>query len=245
MSKKVVRKKKKPNHLVSLIVVLLVAIGSGVLYIYTEEKTNNLKVSIMLDARGDINYPGIEDTIIEQDYNNALVDALYDRLSEDEHFRVYKTHEKDEASAAKDRGQFADEANCSMMLSFGVNESSDEMVSGMQIFVEPPTYRQHEKSLEMANAIASEFKDENVTMQYCYFAPLDEDMDRLHLVGVEDTTKYEEDTLPLFEATKRPCVIVNGFYASNKNDYDKWASNDGIQEAADRYYKAIKDVYGK
>lgn len=245
--KGVIRKGMSRDPMFIVLSALLIFITCGILLNGCSSAFSGTK-KIMLDAAyggENIGYAGV---IKESEACEKIVDELEKLLQEDSRFKVVRTHDAGEAMNTKDRIKQIDKADPDLVLSIHASGSPNAAKSGMEVYAEIPSSKNHNASVKAASAIAEAFTSDawKPEAQYFYFerSVASADTYTLKRVDLSDETDYDLATWDMMEKTSVPVVVVNSFCVSNSKDVTMWGNEAGYKKAAELYYKALKNTYG-
>ena len=229
---------------IAITLVSLILIFFGI-YLYQMPKKVDPtdQITIMLDAGCDQKYKGATGYCEEVVYNQAIVDQIAKKLKQDPKYNVIYTHDANTNMSVVHRVDVINQTKPDLTLSMHLSDSNYPNDQGMKIFIDPIDSKKKETSLRFAQEIQKEFtKDGQVPfIGYCYY----EDMGDGIFNQKEEPLEHvlELSTLPILSDSHNPIVYVNAFYASNEQEVNEYTSEEGIDNAADLYCRAIQRTF--
>jgi N-acetylmuramoyl-L-alanine amidase len=234
------------DPIVILLCILLVFLTFGSTMSACSGASQN-RVRIELDAAyggSDTGYQGI---VNEADVCQNIVTDLQALLKKDKRFQVLLSHEAGTSSSVSERAKKINQDNPLFVISIHADGNPNAALSGMHVYADIPSSKNHEASLRLAQAAANAFTAEDwpVSTGYLYYQPYESDGTyEMKFVSSEDTSDYQLDTLALMKQCDMPVIVTNQFYVTNETDVSTWANEDGYQKAAQKLYYAICDYNG-
>lgn len=242
------KKRRKLNIIGLLLIVLLVVLCFILIGMFLNKQgivsLPSSKYEVMLDAGHDLEHPGYETSIKENDYTNAIVSRLYAKLSEHPDIKVSLTHESEEKLSIEKRIERIDRENPDVVISIHAGYDPSTQIHRTRIITQLPTNEEHEKSLAYANLVKDAFTNEvePIEVGYYYYVPTHNNMESLTFISSEDTEAKEYETMELLREDKTPIILVEGFNINNPEDVAKWTSEEGYEKMVDLYYQAILNM---
>ena len=236
------KKKKLKNPAVLILAALLLFLIIGV---SLSGLIGGPGITVAIDAAYGGDQTGYTGFINESDYNEGVVNALCERLAQDDRITLYRTHEAGTAHSVLNTAKEVNEKKADIVLSIHAGYDPDPAVTGMRIYTEKPSTEEYERSLNFAETIQKAFQDEIGTEIDCmYYEKIGEDKYQMKVVPAADTADYELDTWTLMEKTVVPVVVTEQIYVSNESDVEKWANPEAYAKTAELYYQAICEYFG-
>ena len=199
---------------------------------------------IMLDAAHGGDASGYQGLISEDEYNEQVISRLEVLLEEDSRFIPVRTHTADQAMSAASRVEVINAEKPDLVLSVRCHNGDSPNFWATLIFADPPSSKYHAESAAFAQDVLASFTDVGVEAAagYYYLRPIKEGYYQEHLVVLDDETVYEEETYDLMRADAS-VVIVSQINVNSSEETEFWASEEGIDKAAQIYYDAIVKRY--
>ena len=210
-----------------------------------EDRKNGIVVAIDPAFGGELT--GYEGIMNEADFNEKVADALVEKLSENKRITVLRTHEAGETASVDEKVEVIKEAKATVVLTICCAKSNNANTSGMNIYADKPTSEFNENSLKFAECIKQQFTEEDEKepyVGYMYYEPVGGNTYQIKYAKADDTTDYELETYRILEKSNTVGVVVEQIYITNEEQVNRWATEEGYNEIAERYYKAIKDYLG-
>ena len=182
----------------------------------------------------------------EVELNYAVAESLCALLDADPDFIPVLTH-TGEGGTPKERARTAARKKADLFLSIHGNSDGTGEARGFECYPELPGHGQHEESLRFAKLICKEMEPLCARMRgeggirYAYF----DEADTKYFVEAYAAEGIEEPSFGVLEYTKCPAVLAEQCFVTNAEDVVFFASEEGIQAAADAYYRAIKAYFGR
>ncbi len=247
MAKKRRRRLRKQTRQLALIILglLVLIIGLVIFQLVRDgKKGGGSKITVMLDNAHGGDNSGYQGLISEDEYNEHVIDELQLLLESDERFRVMRTHEDGQAMAVSTRVEVIDEAQPDIVLSVRCHNGDSPNFTTMLVFADPPASKYHDDSAALAKMITEVYTNEGYSplCGYYYYHPIKTGYFQEHLVPIDDTTDYEEETYDLMNA-KAPVVIVSQINVNSEEETAQWGNEEGWKKAADLYYRALVSCY--
>jgi N-acetylmuramoyl-L-alanine amidase len=201
---------------------------------------------IVLDAAhgGDDNaFSGL---IEEDTYNEQLVEAIAAALEEEGGYEVLRTHEAGTAMTVADRAAWINETKPDLVISIGCDaDYADASTSGTRIFADVPADNHHAESLAAAREVQAALAQAGCSaeIKYYYYAPLANGAYAPHIVDVEDTADYGQETLGILAQTEVPALVVRQLYVTSETDVAAWSSEESIASLGQAYAQAVKAYF--
>ncbi len=240
------RKLRKQTKLLAFIILFLVVLIGGlvVFQIVSDQRKEGRDIVIVLDNAHGGDASGIQGIVSEDEYNEKVIDLLYEKLSNVPGFRVIRTHQDGQAMAVSTRVQEINDAHADLVLSVRCHDGMSPNVTQTMIYAQPAAFKTHGDSVAFAKLIEEGFSSLNVPCfsGYFYNHPIKAGYYQEHIVGLDDETDYGEETYELMNANA-PVVIVSSFNVNSQEEADIWTSDEGYENAADLYSKAIRSMF--
>lgn len=204
-------------------------------------------VRVELDAAFGGDDKGYQGIVTEADVTENITNQLEQILKKDKRFSVSRTHEAGTTASLTQRLNKIEEDDPMVVLSIHADGHPNADLSGMHVYAKTPTEKNHEASLKLADAVASNCQSDSWTVStgYLYYQLNDTTGNyEMKFVGEEDTTDYKLDSFSLMKQCDLPVVVTNQFYVTSQTDVDRWANSDGYYEAAVNLYNALCDYNG-
>lgn len=192
--------------------------------------------------------PGAVGVILERDMTAATAQALIRLLENDENFIPVETRESYDSTAAPiERAEYANRQNPDLLLSIHGNSSPNSTeASGFECYPVTPGRTWHTESLTFAQKLASEMEAAGNSLRgqggirYLYY---NEENEKI-LAEANNTQIREEGTFTILEEAECPAVLVEQCFVTNADDVDRFGDADGVERAAQAYYRAICNYFG-
>lgn len=246
MAKRRSRKlRRQTTRLAMIIMVLLVLIiGLAVYQLVSGGRGKGSVITVMLDNAHGGDNSGYQGIISEDEYNEKVIDALAAKLEAGTDYTVVRTHQDGQAMAVSTRVEVINNAKADLVLSVRCHDGMSPNFTNTMIFAQPAVSKYHAGSVAFAKALEETFQAREIacTTGYFYNHPIKAGYFQEHLVPLDDETDYQEETYDLMNA-EAPVVIVSQINVNSQEDVDAWATDEGYEQIADLYYKAIRSVF--
>ena len=182
----------------------------------------------------------------EIDLTMATARALYELLEADPDFIPLLTHEG-EGGSTKARAKTADRRRADLFLSIHGNSDPTGEGKGFECFPELPGHGRHKESLRFAKLVCRQMESISTRMRgdggirYAYY----DDSDTKHIVEAYAAEGIEELSFGVLENTRCPALLVEQCFVTNQEDVDAFCTEEGIRTAAEAYYRAIREYFGR
>ena len=240
------REIRKQTRILALIIVGLIVliIGLVVFQLTSEKAKQDAKVVIVLDNAHGGDASGNQGIISEDEYNEKVIDALAAKLEAGTDYTVVRTHQDGQAMAVSTRVEVINNAKADLVLSVRCHDGMSPNFTNTMIFAQPAVSKYHAGSVAFAKALEETFQAREIacTTGYFYNHPIKAGYFQEHLVPLDDETDYQEETYDLMNA-EAPVVIVSQINVNSQEDVDAWATDEGYEQIADLYCKAIRSVF--
>lgn len=237
------KKGTRTRNLLLVAAVLAVAIFLG---LWLMGQPADDRPVIVLDAAhgGDDNaFSGL----IEEDaYNEQLVEAIAAALEEEGGYEVLQTHEAGTAMTVADRAAWINEIQPDLVISIACDaDYADASTSGTRIFADVPADSRHDESLAAARKVQEALAQAGCSaeIKYYYYAPLANGAYAPHIVDVDDTEDYGQETLGILAQTEVPALVVRQLYVTSETDVAAWSSEESIARLGQAYAQAVKAYF--
>ena len=235
-------KKKLKNPAVLILAGLLVFLIIGV---SLSGFIGSPGITVAVDAAYGGEQTGYTGFINESEYSEGVVNALCERLQQDDRITLYRTHEAGTSHSVLNIAKEVNEKKADIVLSIHAGYDPDPQVTGMRIYAEKPSTEEYDRSMNFAEEVQKAFQDEiSAEIDCMYYEPIGEDKYQLKVVPASDQTDYGLDTWTLMEKTVVPVVVTEQIYVSNEADVKKWANQEAYAKTAELYYQAICEYFG-
>lgn len=237
------KKKRLKNPMGLILAVLLVFVVGGVLF--SGCLNGRSRITVAVDAAYGGEQTGYTGFINEAEFSEGVVNALCERLSQDDRFVLFRTHEAGTSRSILNIVKDINEKNADMVLSIHAGYDPDPEKTGMRIYTEKSSAGEYDRSLGFAQAIQKAFADE-IESEICimYYEPIGEDRYQLKVVPADDKNDYGLETWTIAEKTLVPAVVTEQIYVSNETDVSAWANEEAYVRSAEMYYQALCAYYG-
>lgn len=223
---------------------LLVGIGVGGKWLSTEWGLFDSRITVALDAGHGGNDPGAEGIIQEIQLTETTVGFLEEYLEQDENYRVVLCRDYGESKDLNSRWQFANFQRADLLLCIHGNSAEDSSASGFEVYPPPPSREYHEEGLSFAKLVVSQISQTGISLRgdggirYAYY----QDGQKI----LQDTPDEELESLPSFAMVDYPhcpAVLIEQCFLTNQSDVNLLGTEEGCQNAALAYYRAICDYF--
>ncbi len=203
------------------------------------------RIAVALDAGHGGNDPGAEGLIGETQLTETTVRYLEEYLRQDENYRVILCREYGESKDINDRWRLADRKGAELLLCIHGNSSEDPSARGFEAYPPPPGRKYHEEALSFARLLAGEISQTGIPLRgdggvrYAYYQGNEKIL--------TDNPDPELESLPSFgmvDYPDCPAVLAEQCFLTNQEDVALLGTEEGCQQAALCYYRAICAYFG-
>ena len=173
---------------------------------------------------------------------------LMELLKEDKRFKPILTITKKESQNSQSsritpsqRAQRAREKGAGLFVSIHCNSDGTGEAYGFECYPVPPGRTHHQQSMLLAQSIADAFGQQGARLRgtqglrYVYYNQQDEK----RFVEIQDDTVQADLSFTVLEESGCPAVLAEQCFITNTQDAQRFASQEGCQQAAQLYYQGI------
>lgn len=231
---------RDPMILILCGLLLFLVVGSG---IHGIAEMSEKETVICIDAAFGGSLSGYEGKIDEAEVTGKVADELASLLDQNRNFRIIRT---DRSDSVKQRTEQINREKPDFVLSIHAGGSMNPDDNGMHNICALPNAENADASMKMAECISDSFADnmDHVFTGYMYYCKSG-DAYEMKYVDQKKTEKSSSETYQMLQLSGVPTVISDFCRVTSVSDVKNWCNEKGYKKAAQLYYQAILNYYGK
>ncbi len=184
---------------------------------------------------------GASGYVDEVDINESTARYLQALLDEDDNYSAVLTREYGEGVTLSSRNRRAEWGLADLFISIHANSSEDGNGHGFECYSATPGSQNYEGSLAFAHLVVDEIAKTGTTIRgedgvrFLYYDSGGEKI----IKESSDETVYEYTTLTVLAEKEIPAILVEQCFVNHTEDIDRLGDEDGCEQAAIAYYRAI------